>query len=58
VSVAVKSGFSANDSESLYDAALGGTGIALVPDFSAQADLARSRLVTVLPRWRPIGAFN
>ena len=58
VSVAVKGGFSANNSEALRDAALGGLGIALVPDFSAQADLARGRLVTVLPRWRPIGAFG
>lgn len=58
VSVAVKGGFAANNSEALRDAALGGLGIALVPDFSAQADLARGRLVTVLPHWRPIGAFG
>lgn len=57
-SIAVKGGFSANNSEALRDAALSGLGIALLPDFSAQADLARGKLVTVLPRWRPIGAFG
>lgn len=58
VSVAVKGSFSTDNSEALRDAALGGLGIALVPDFSSQADLARGRLVPVLPRWRPIGAFG
>lgn len=58
VSVAVRGVFSCNNSEAQRDAALDGLGIALVPDFTAQADVARGRLVQVLPRWRPIGAFG
>jgi DNA-binding transcriptional LysR family regulator len=58
MSVGVKGPFSANNSEALRDAALGGLGIALLPDFSAQADLENGRLVAVLPDWRPVGAFG
>ncbi|MET1115296.1 MAG: LysR family transcriptional regulator [Comamonas sp.] len=48
----------ANNSEALRDAAMAGLGIALVPDFSAQAALASGQLVAVLPQWRPMGAFS
>ena len=48
----------ANNSEALRDAAIAGLGIALVPDFSAQAALASGQLVQVLPQWRPMGAFS
>lgn len=56
--VAIGGAFSANNSEVLRDAALAGLGIALLPDFSAQADLAKGKLVQVLPDWRPVGAFG
>jgi len=57
-SVAVKGSFAANNSEALREAALGGLGIALLPDFSAQSGLASGKLVAVLPAWRPVGAFG
>lgn len=49
--------FATNNSESIRDAALEGLGIALLPDFSAQAALADGRLTEVLPQWRTSGAF-
>ncbi|WP_233857131.1 LysR family transcriptional regulator [Paraburkholderia sp. HD33-4] len=49
--------FSANNSETLRDAALEGLGIALVPDFTAQAAVQAGKLVVVLPEWRVTGAF-
>jgi DNA-binding transcriptional LysR family regulator len=58
ISVGISGGFSANNSEALREAALGGLGIALLPDFSAQADVAAGRLTVVLPDWRPVGAFG
>lgn len=57
-SVPVAGPFSANNSEALREAALAGLGIALLPDFSAQAELAGGRLVRVLPAWRPVGGFG
>jgi DNA-binding transcriptional LysR family regulator len=57
VTVPVKGGFSANNSEALREAALGGLGIALLPDFSAQSGLQSGKLVPVLPDWRPVGSF-
>ena len=41
----------------LRDAALGGLGIALLPDFTAQASLLAGKLMQVLPGWKPVGAF-
>jgi DNA-binding transcriptional LysR family regulator len=58
VSVAVQGPLAANNSEALREAALSGAGIALLPDFSAQAALRARRLVEVLPAWRPVGAFG
>ncbi len=58
VTVAVKGPFAANNSEALREAAMGGLGIALLPDFSAQAALQAGKLVRVLPEWRPVGAFG
>lgn len=49
--------FAANNSEALREAALSGAGIALLPDFSAQAALRQGKLQRVLPGWRPVGAF-
>lgn len=57
VTVAVGGPFAANNSESLRDAAIAGLGIALLPDFSAQASLKSGKLVEVLPSWKPVGAF-
>jgi DNA-binding transcriptional LysR family regulator len=48
----------ANNSEVLRDSALGGLGIALLPDFSAVEHLLGGELVQVLPGWRPRGFFG
>ncbi|MFM2347913.1 MAG: hypothetical protein RL654_2666 [Pseudomonadota bacterium] len=58
VTVAVRGPFSANNSEVLREAALGGLGIALLPDFSADGALARDELIEVLPQWQCVGAFG
>ena len=57
VTVPVTGSLAANNSEALRDAALAGLGIALLPDFSAQAMLQTGKLVMVLPEWRPVGSF-
>jgi len=57
ITVRVTGPLAANNSEALRDAALAGLGIALVPDFSAQAALQAGKLVEVLPQWKPTGAF-
>lgn len=58
VTVPIAGPLATNNSEALREAALGGLGIALLPDFSAQAALRAGRLVTVLPDWRPVGSFG
>ena len=58
ITVPVGGPFSANNSEALREAAQAGLGIALLPDFSAQAGLASGRLQRVLPRWEPVGGFG
>lgn len=57
VSVRVTGSLAANNSEALRDASLTGLGIALLPDFSAQASLQAGKLVRVLPGWAPVGSF-
>ena len=57
VTVQVSGSLAANNSEALRDAALGGLGIALLPDFTAQTSLQAGKLVEVLPGWAPVGAF-
>ena len=57
ITVPVGGNFAANNSEALREAALAGAGIALLPDFSAQAALRQGKLVRVLPHWKPVGAF-
>lgn len=57
ITVPVSGSLSANNSEALRDAALTGLGIALLPDFSAQASLLNTKLVRVLPQWKPVGSF-
>ncbi|WPB57199.1 LysR family transcriptional regulator [Xylophilus sp. GOD-11R] len=58
VTIPIAGPFSANNSEVLRDAAIGGVGIALLPDFSAQSALQGSELVEVLPGWRNVDAFG
>ena len=56
--MAVAGPFCANNSEALRDAAISGLGIALLPDFSAQAALQAGKLVQVLTPWESVGAFG
>jgi DNA-binding transcriptional LysR family regulator len=58
VNVRITGSFAANNSEALREAALGGLGIALVPDFSAQRDIQTGKLQILLPDWRVAGAFG
>jgi len=58
LSVGVAGRLAANNSEALRDAALGGLGITLLPDFSAQAALRDGSLRQLLPDWRPVGSFG
>jgi DNA-binding transcriptional LysR family regulator len=58
VTVPVSGPFVANNSEALREAAQAGLGIALLPDFSAQAALASGKLQRVLPDWVPVGSFG
>ena len=58
LTVPVAGPFAANNSEALREAALAGLGIALLPDFSAQAALRSGKLVPVLPGWQPVGSFG
>jgi DNA-binding transcriptional LysR family regulator len=57
LTVQVSGSLAANNSEALREAALAGLGIALLPDFSAQAALQAGKLVEVLPDWAPVGSF-
>jgi DNA-binding transcriptional LysR family regulator len=57
MTVPVAGNFAANNSEALREAALTGAGIALMPDFSAQAALRKGQLVTVLPDWKHLGGY-
>jgi DNA-binding transcriptional LysR family regulator len=57
VTVQTTGPFGANNSEALREASQAGLGIALLPDFSAQAAIADKSLVEVLPGWRPVGTF-
>jgi len=56
--VPVAGPLAANNSEALREAALRGLGIALLPDFSAQAALREGKLQRVLPDWQPTGSFG
>lgn len=57
LAVDVKGSFATNNSESIRDAAVGGLGIAMLPDFSAQTAIASGALLEVLPDWRVVEAF-
>ena len=58
VSVGIRGSFSANNSEVLREAVLGGLGVALLPDFSARLYVASGRLVPLLPDWLPVSAYG
>jgi DNA-binding transcriptional LysR family regulator len=58
LTVAVRGSLSANNSEALREAALASAGIALLPDFSAQAALRKGQLIPVLPNWQVDGGFG
>jgi DNA-binding transcriptional LysR family regulator len=57
VTVPIKGPFAANNSEALREATLADLGVSLLPDFSAQPELANGRLLPILPDWRPVGVF-
>ncbi|PTD98865.1 LysR family transcriptional regulator [Pandoraea apista] len=57
VTINVSGPVAANNSEALRDAALDDLGIALLPDFTAQAAVGTGKLVVLLPEWRTVGAF-
>lgn len=58
ISMPIRGTLSANNSEALREAALASAGIALLPDFSAQAALRKGQLVAVLPQWQIDGGFG
>lgn len=58
ISVPVNGPLRANNSEVLREAALGGLGIALLPDFTASDLLKQKQLQPVLPSWKPVGFFG
>jgi DNA-binding transcriptional LysR family regulator len=55
--VSVGGPLAVNNSEALRDAAEAGLGLALLPDFSAQAGLRSGALQEVLPQWEAHGVF-
>lgn len=57
ITLPISGQFCANNSETLRDAALDDLGVALLPDFTAQAAVQAGRLVVLLPEWRVAGAF-
>ena len=57
ITLPVNGQFCANNSETLRDAALDDMGIALLPDFTAQAAVRAGKLVVLLPQWCVTGAF-
>ena len=58
ISVPVNGPLRANNSEVLREAAIGGVGIALLPDFTATDAMKLGQLQPVLPDWKPVGFFG
>ena len=56
--VRVRGRYHANNPEAVYEAALGGLGIALLPRYLCDDALADDRLVHVLPAWTPQTKFG
>lgn len=57
-SVAISGNFCINNSEALREVVLADQGVALLPDFTAQADVDAGYLVQLLPGWKPVGVFG
>ncbi|MFC4158806.1 LysR family transcriptional regulator [Chitinimonas lacunae] len=53
--VTVSGPFSANNGETLREAALAGLGVAMLPDFLVEREIAAGRLQALLPAWSPPG---
>jgi DNA-binding transcriptional LysR family regulator len=58
VSVPVHSRFRANNPEAVADCALAGLGIALLPRYVCEAELAQGRLVPLLSDWTAVTKFG
>ena len=58
VRITVTGPLRAGNSEILRDAALAGSGLALLPDFSAAEAMREGGLIEVLADWRPVGFFG
>lgn len=58
LNIPIRGNFTANNSETLRELAIAGTGIALLPDFSAADALRTGKLIRILPGWRCVGAFG
>lgn len=58
VNVAVGGPLKANNSEVLRAAVMGGLGIGLLPDFSAQEEMQAGHMTLLLPDWTPVGFFG
>ncbi|MDE2566150.1 MAG: LysR family transcriptional regulator [Burkholderiales bacterium] len=56
--VRVSSRYHVNNPESVAEAALGGLGIGLLPDYLCTAALAEGRLQRVLPAWTPLTPYG
>jgi DNA-binding transcriptional LysR family regulator len=58
VTVRVHSRYRANNPEAIADAAIAGMGIAQLPLYMCEADLASGRLVQILPDWDPVTKYG
>jgi DNA-binding transcriptional LysR family regulator len=58
VTVRVHSRFRANNPDAVVDATLAGLGIALLPVYVCDHELATGRLTRVLPEWAPVTKFG
>ncbi|MEO8037952.1 MAG: LysR family transcriptional regulator [Betaproteobacteria bacterium] len=56
--IRVRSRFRANNPEAVADAALSGLGIALLPKYVCEPELASGRLVSILSDWSPVTRFG
>jgi len=56
--IRVRSRFRANNPEAVADAARSGLGIALLPEYVCEPDLAAGRLVRILRDWSPVTKFG
>lgn len=59
VQIKPKTALSANNADALYNLSKRGAGLAILPRFLAEADLANKSMAVVLPQWKlsPIGIY-